>query len=139
MAKKHKKRQKQTRRARQQQGSKTQTTGTAPVAASVASTKVSGPTQSNPLANTNQPAEPTQAPAQPAKPVGASFTPRTRRGPDGIDAELAATEYPAVKRDLRKLGLTIAAFVALLAGLSVLANTTSAVRDLGHNLFQLWQ
>lgn len=75
----------------------------------------------------------------PPRKVTAAFTSTTRRGPDGIDSELAAMEYPAVRADLRRLGLTLLVFLLLLAGLSILGNSTNVVNQLGHNIFRLWQ
>ncbi len=149
MAKKLKKRKKLTRRARQGSGA---AQGAPP--AVDASTASGRPTEPAPATANAAQANPAPSPAAPTPAAAASapssagsgsatstvgFRATTKRGPDGIDSKLAASEYPAVRKDLRKLGLTVTFFVAVLAGLTVLGNSTSVISDLGSELFKLWR
>lgn len=139
MSKKHKKRKKLSRRERQQAGL---TKPAAPSADEPETVKVVVPAEPKPAA-----AEPVREAKTVPKPEKAaavakttvSFSTKTNRGPDGIDQQLAAVEYPAVKRDLRKLGITIVAFALIIGGLVMLNNETGLVGSLGNNLFKLWQ
>lgn len=81
------------------------------------------------------------APDAPGKPkTTVSFRDASAaRGPDGIDKEITETEYPAIRRDLRKLGLTFLFFFAIIGGLTVVGGETTLIGDLGSALFKLWQ
>lgn len=122
---KHKKRKKLARRARQ--------------------TASGGPSVSRPVPIEVTADEPvtrvaTPAPDKPApEEVTATFKETAKRGADGIDAEVATIEYPAIRRDLRKLGVTFTFFAAVIAGLALLNANSTVLADLGHQLFGLWQ
>jgi hypothetical protein len=135
MAKKHKKRKKLTRRLRRQQSG-------GPEAGSKA-IPVKHPAEQAEPEPQPEPAAPEPAAEETAEEslpkVTATFRQTASRGPDGIDQALAATEYPAVRRDLRKLGLTIVFFAAVTAGLAVFNAQTNLVGVLGQDLFRLWQ
>jgi hypothetical protein len=94
----------------------------------------------SPAAPIEKPATPTPAQlAPPRQPVGvkASFTASPARQSSGT-ADTAA-EFPYIRRDLRKLGLTIVFFAAILGGLTVLSSQTTALDDLGSYLFTWWR
>ncbi len=120
--KKHKKRAKLSRRVRQTSGVRAR------------------PTEAAAITEEHKPEPPQTTPvAAPPKPAAVTFQTATSRGPDGIDEELTKIEYPAVRRDLKRLGVTILAFAAILAGLTVLGNQTDVIDRLGHELFKVWQ
>lgn len=139
MAKKHKKRQKISRRQRQ--------AASAPRPAAPKPDQAAAPTVSTdataPPEASSPAAPPTPSPAAPPPPapreVKATFSTTRSRGADGIDAALTAIEYPAVRRDLRKLGLTMLFFFAVLAGLTYVGSSTDLINDVGHELFKLWR
>lgn len=100
-----------------------------------------------------EPAAPETPPARPA--ITATFTP-SAAGTTAPAAESAApataqaespappigtpeAEYVSVRKDLRKLGLTVVAFVVIVAALTVLNAQTGFVGSLGNGLFHLWQ
>lgn len=134
MAKKHKKRQKISRRKRQ-------AASAAKPTAPAASTDVTAPPEANAPATpapAPTPTPPTPPPTRPRE-VKAEFSTTRTRGGDGIDAELTAIEYPAVRRDLRKLGATMLFFFAVLGALTYVESSTSLINDAGRQLFKLWQ
>ena len=120
MAKKHKKRRKITRREQ--------------TAAAAKAT----PKAKNPIPPSNDEVLPDPPAKEVRGPVKVAFTRAESRGPDGIDAALAEQEYPAVRRDLRKLGLTIVTFALLLTALKLTADNTQIINQLGDALFRLW-
>lgn len=80
----------------------------------------------------------TQAPRPAA--VTATFAQSgATRQKEGIEQRLATIEFTAVRRDLRKLAVTIVLFVAILIGLTILNSQTTAIKDLGAWLFTWWQ
>lgn len=132
MAKKLKKRKKLTRRARR----------TPAAAAAAKQDKGTGipraPRPQEPVGISREVEQAPPAPAAAATTV--TFRDQSReRSPEGVDAELAAAEYPAVQADLRKLGVTIVVFAAVITALALLQAQTGAVTDLGERLFRLWQ
>ncbi len=48
-------------------------------------------------------------------------------------------EYVSVRKDLRKLGLTVVAFVVIITALAVINAQTGFVGSLGSGLFHLWR
>lgn len=58
---------------------------------------------------------------------------------DGLEQRLADIEFSAVRRDLRKLAVTIVLFTAIIVGLTILNSQTTAIKDLGAWLFTWWQ
>lgn len=131
MAKKHKRRKKLSRRERRGLPKQQPEQATSPQAQPAAD--IPEP-ESEPLTGDQPEAEA----AQPV-PVTATFTPSAARGERGIDRETEEVEYPAVRRDLRKLGITIAVLVLIIAGLSVWNDRTGVVGDVGNWLFSFWQ
>lgn len=57
----------------------------------------------------------------------------------GIDRRLAEIELPAIRRDLRKLAVTLGVFGVIFAGLAIIGTHTDAVQELGASLFSLWE
>lgn len=127
VAKRHKHHKKQ----RPQRAPKPSTKPAASAAPAVDETKPHQPEQTH-ATSINAP--------QNIKPTGvtATFT-RADHGPRGIDSKVAELEYASVRRDLRKLGVTIVVFTAIIAGLTVLGSQTSAITDLGSYLFTWWK
>lgn len=151
MAKKHKKRKKLSRRARQEMAKqhaapqpRAQTLDD-PEAAQEIPVVTKPATVDQPAKATRQETAPESTTTKPAKSEQSSptskvaFQTEQTKAPSGIDEELAAREYPAVRRDLKKLSLTIAVFVLIIAGLGVLGSTTNVIGNLGDHLFRLWQ
>lgn len=139
MAKKQKKRKKLTKRARQEASPQPQAAPAEPEAATPpAKPGTHSPEMSHPTALGGQSNAAPVIPPKQSK-VAAAFAPTDSRGPDGIDKELAETEYPAIRRDLRKLGLTILCFSAIIAVLTLIGSQTTVIGDAGRELFKLWQ
>ncbi len=144
MSKKHKKR-KKSRRERKgqpvQAGADTRPIGTEQGGAESDGSAPARPPASGPAEPASaQPQQPAPRPA-----VTATFTPSEPAPAAGAPAAPApaesaeAAEYTAVRKDLRKLGLTILACVAVVAGLVVLNDRTGFVGALGEQLFHLWE
>jgi hypothetical protein len=57
----------------------------------------------------------------------------------GIDERLSEVELPAIRKDLRKLAVTLTVFGIIFAGLAVVGTQTDMVQQLGEKLFTLWQ
>ena len=94
------------------------------------------------------PEQPTAAePQSPARPtVTATFKPSqpaaapAQPGPAAPTAPTTAeeAEYTSVRKDLRKLSLTIVALIVVVAGTVVVNDQTGFVNALGEQLFHLW-
>lgn len=128
MAQKSTKRKKLTRRARRAAGiTKPKSTGGG------------APRPTEPVAiRVEVPDQP--APPAPVQTTAVRFSDTSRsRTPSGIDESVAAHEYPAIRRDLRKLAVTVVFFAAVIAALAIIGNQTNIVTDLGKQLFTLWR
>lgn len=130
MSKKHKKR-KKTRRERKGQ----------PQAAASTQTSVSAetPAPAPTPATSESPAQPTPRPA-----ITATFKPTPSSAAQIVSGPSAPTnaeeaEYTSVRKDLRKLGFTIIAGIAVVIGLVILNDQTGFVGTLGEQLFHLWE
>ena len=121
MAKRHKKKRKPSRKARVGQPK--------PRRAAEPAASVPEPDAISP--------EGTQPEAEAAEPVRvkATFTPAAPTPVSGSEP----AEFGPVRKDLRKLGLTIIGLIVIMAGLVVWNDQTNVVGELGEKLFSLWQ
>ncbi|MSU75868.1 hypothetical protein EXS54_00095 [Patescibacteria group bacterium] len=132
MAKKHKKRRKLSRRERKGLGhSGPEQRASTPIPVEAEPTSDAAPESTEPAA--------TPEPAPAAAPVTATFTPTATRGDHGVDKEIEDVEYPAVRRDLRKLGVTIVVLILVIVGLTIWNDHSNVVGHLGSWLFSFWQ
>lgn len=85
-------------------------------------------------------ADRTQVPTVPTGTTRVTFSNAAAGRTDaGIDKRLAEIELPAIRRDLRKLALTLSTFGVIFIGLAVVGTHTDLVQQLGKSLFSLWQ
>lgn len=81
-----------------------------------------------------------QVPTAPAGTTRVTFSNAAATRTDtGIDKRLAEIELPAIRKDLKKLALTLSTFGVIFVGLAVLGTQTDMVQQLGKSLFSLWQ
>ncbi len=143
VSKKHKKRRKLTRRQRQQQPVPAATEAAAtdqPKANTLPQSTANTTDQPNLDTSAAEPTAPDTSPANPAATAGTvRFAVDTKRNQSGLDQSIAEREIPTVRRDLRKLGFSVIVLGLVLAGLTVLADQTTVISDLGEQLFRLWQ
>lgn len=90
-------------------------------------------TPSEPAAE-SQPATPTAPPAS----VTASFKP-TPPPAEASSGSSEPAEFTAVRKDLRKLWVTIAVLILIVAGLTVWNAQTDVIGNLGDAMFSWWQ
>lgn len=96
-----------------------------------------GPAQPAPI---SQDATPAQHPPVAPQGVTVRFSDSSRpRTNVGIDERMAEVELPAIRKDLRKLAITLSVFGVIFVGLAIVGTHTSMVQDLGDKLFTLWQ
>lgn len=129
--KKHKKRKKHSRRERHAAASSPRPAAGALPVTEAGPAATPDPPEQPPVTEDMAPA-PKPAPAAEPASVTATFTPSTKT------EVLVAEEQRWIARDLKRLGVQVLVFIALVAAIGVWDAQTGIVSALGTSLFGLW-
>jgi len=125
---KRKRKKKLSRRERKAHPERVASQPTAQPAANIPEPEAESPMGSQPETEAAQPV-----------PVTATFKPADPQASSTAAQSGDQAEYTAVKKDLRKLWLSIAALILIIAGLAVWDAQTDVIGQLGNAMFSWWQ